>query len=361
MIIIGAGITGLSTAASLKEKNPKLNILILEKGLLPTGASTKNAGFACFGSLTELLSDYQKMGKDSTLSLVEQRWKGLHLTRKRLGDQKIDIQMKSGYELFFEKDPEAFDHLDDINVELHSIFGRKVYRKAHEKIKGFGFRSIQGMIENVLEGQLDTGKLMHHLWQYCTSLRVDILTGAQVKAIDANNGDAKVYCQDLVFSSKYLTLCTNAFTSELIPIDLTPGRGIVLSIRPEQPLSFQGTFHYDEGFYYFRDYYERVLFGGGRNIDFESECTTDFTINTQVKSKLEQDLNCIILPDQEFEIEMTWTGIMAFGQTKNPTIRKVNECIFIGVGLGGMGVAVGSQVGEQLAKMILEGGDENQI
>ena len=64
IIIIGAGITGLSTAASLKEKNPKLNILVLERGLLPTGASTKNAGFACFGSLTELRNDLKVLGEE---------------------------------------------------------------------------------------------------------------------------------------------------------------------------------------------------------------------------------------------------------------------------------------------------------
>ena len=55
--IIGAGIVGLSTAIFLKEKFPGSKILILERGYLPSGASTKNAGFACFGSPTELLDD----------------------------------------------------------------------------------------------------------------------------------------------------------------------------------------------------------------------------------------------------------------------------------------------------------------
>jgi glycine/D-amino acid oxidase-like deaminating enzyme len=49
VIVVGAGITGLSTAVSIKEKNPKISVLVVERGILPTGASTKNAGFACFG------------------------------------------------------------------------------------------------------------------------------------------------------------------------------------------------------------------------------------------------------------------------------------------------------------------------
>ena len=37
--------------ASSSKKDAKAKIVILEKGLFPQGASTKNAGFACFGSL----------------------------------------------------------------------------------------------------------------------------------------------------------------------------------------------------------------------------------------------------------------------------------------------------------------------
>ncbi len=53
--IIGSGIVGLSTAYHLRKKNPEAKIVIIEKGMLPEGASTKNAGFACFGTLSEVL------------------------------------------------------------------------------------------------------------------------------------------------------------------------------------------------------------------------------------------------------------------------------------------------------------------
>ena len=55
--IAGSGIVGLSTALFLKQRFPESNIILLEKGILPQGASTKNAGFACFGSLSEILQD----------------------------------------------------------------------------------------------------------------------------------------------------------------------------------------------------------------------------------------------------------------------------------------------------------------
>ena len=53
--IVGSGIVGLNCALALREEHPHAKIVVLEKGVLPQGASTKNAGFACFGSISEIL------------------------------------------------------------------------------------------------------------------------------------------------------------------------------------------------------------------------------------------------------------------------------------------------------------------
>ena len=85
--IIGSGIVGLSAAIRLKELSPKLEIMILERGSLPIGASTRNAGFACFGSLSEMIDDLNFHSEEEVFQLVEKRWKGLQLLRKNLGDK----------------------------------------------------------------------------------------------------------------------------------------------------------------------------------------------------------------------------------------------------------------------------------
>ena len=55
--VVGSGIVGLCCAIRLKERFPEKKIVVFERGQLPSGASTKNAGFACFGSTSELLDD----------------------------------------------------------------------------------------------------------------------------------------------------------------------------------------------------------------------------------------------------------------------------------------------------------------
>ncbi len=102
--IIGSGIVGLTCALQLKQKHPNAKVLVLEKGILPQGASTKNAGFACFGSVSELLSDLEKHTEEEVVSLVKQRIDGLNLLRTNLGDKAIDYQQNGGFELFQQKD-----------------------------------------------------------------------------------------------------------------------------------------------------------------------------------------------------------------------------------------------------------------
>ncbi|RXG17999.1 FAD dependent oxidoreductase [Leeuwenhoekiella aestuarii] len=68
--IVGSGITGLNCALRLRALHPSAKILIVERGNLPQGASTKNAGFACFGSLSELIADLNTHSEAKMLELV---------------------------------------------------------------------------------------------------------------------------------------------------------------------------------------------------------------------------------------------------------------------------------------------------
>ena len=77
VVIAGSGFAGLWSAFQLKKKHPALKITIVDLGVIPTGASTRNAGFACFGSLSEVVYDAQTMGTDKMLQFVEMRYKGL--------------------------------------------------------------------------------------------------------------------------------------------------------------------------------------------------------------------------------------------------------------------------------------------
>ena len=161
--------------------------------------------------------------------------------------------------------------------------------------------------------------------------------------------------QDLNLKCEKLAICNNAFAAQMFPsLDISPGRGLIVLTEPISNLKLDGAFHYKEGYYYFRNIKNRILLGGGRSVDFKTENTSSFGINPKIKSQLIEDLQDFIYPKQKVSLAMEWSGIMAFGEDKMPIIKKYQKNIALGVKLGGMGIAIGSQVGKKLATLLTD-------
>lgn len=354
LIIIGSGIVGLNAAISYKEKHPKAKVLVLERGILPQGASTKNAGFACFGSVSELLSDIKNTKEDFVWQTVDMRIKGLELLRKRLGDKNIDYKEFGGYELFsdLKNFEECSASIDYFNKRIKSYTGIKnTYSIENKKIKTFQFKQVDGLIWNRKEGQIDTGKMMQSLIQLALSKDITILNSITVNSLNDTKTGVDLETSIGALKASRVIVATNGFAAEILKReDVKPARAQVLITKPIVGLKIKGTFHYDEGYYYFRNIGKRVLFGGGRNLDFEKETSSEFVLNEKIHRHLEGLLKSTILPDVKFEIEQRWCGIMGVGNEKKPIIKKVSPNVVCAVRMGGMGVAIGSLVGQLAVK-----------
>ncbi len=360
VIIIGSGLVGLSAALTLKKKQPKLNVLVLERGFLPTGASTKNAGFACFGTASEQLAYLKKTSEKEVIELVDYKWRGLQKLRENLGDDNIDYQQHGGYELFMDTEhenaTENINEIDRLNNLLQAAIGSKeVYRLANDKIATFGFQKISHIIYNPFEGQVHTGKMMRTLIDKTYQLGVMVLNNCEITKIAHDANAVNLYTSVGTFKARKVILATNAFANQLFPeLKVVPGRGQVLITKPIEGLKLKGTYHFDGGYYYFRNIDSRVLFGGGRNLDFKTEETFEFGQTAMVQNKLISYLKEVILPNQHFEIDYWWSGIMGFGDEIKPIVKLVEPNVFCAVRCNGMGVAMGSLVGEEVANLLLE-------
>lgn len=352
--IVGSGIVGLHAALRLRERFPQAKILVLEKGLLPQGASTKNAGFACFGSLSEIVDDLATHSEEEVVQLVQKRWEGLQLLRKNLGDSAIDFKPYGGYELFLEEDRELFEScvqkLPFVNEMLRPMFKADVFAK---QIDRFRFNNVnEYCVFNPFEAQIDTGNMMQALLQKVHANGILLLNKVEVTGFSDGVGNVEVRLGDFSFTSAKLLFATNGFASHLTKNAVKPARAQVLITKPIEALDIKGTFHFDRGYYYFRNIGDRILLGGGRNLDFDAENTTEFGQTQIIQQRLEQLLKDVILPGREFEIEHRWSGIMGMGASKRPIVEQLSGNVYCGVRLGGMGVAIGSLVGKELAELV---------
>jgi hypothetical protein len=359
--VIGSGLVGLNAAIRLKERQPALKVVVLERGGLPIGASTRNAGFACFGSMTELLDDMQNMPPDAVWGIVERRWKGLERLRNLLGDAALDYQEYGGYEMFTEADRADFEvctqHLADFNYMAHAITGRKtVYSVADAHLSSTGFKGVQHLILNQAEGQIHTGKMMVALLALARARGVEILNGITVQKInDTGTGVQLDTASGWPLMARQVLVCSNGFARQLLPqLEVQPARNQVLITQPVPNLPFEGCFHYDRGYFYFRNIDGRILLGGGRNLDREVENTDQFGSNETIRTALLQLLHQVICPNKVVEIDMWWTGILGLGAVKKPIIERVSPHVNVAVRLSGMGVAIGSLVGMEGADLVLD-------
>ncbi|WP_417363253.1 NAD(P)/FAD-dependent oxidoreductase [Galbibacter sp.] len=356
--VVGAGIVGLHCALKLRTEFPKSSIVVLERGLLPQGASTKNAGFACFGSVSELLDDLNTHTESQVLELVEKRYKGLRQLKATLGSQQIGYKHHKGFELFLKDAPEIYrrcmDKFAEINKLLYPIFNKEVFTTQKNN---FSFKGVfDNYLVNDFEGQLDTGKMMHALYRKCVQNDITILYGLHVNGYELKGGDVLIKTALLDFRSTKLCIATNGLYDgpAVDQQNVKPARAQVLITKPIPNLHLKGTFHLDRGFYYFRNIDNRILLGGGRNLDMQTEQTTVFDTTKVIQDKLDQLLRNVILPNTEVEVDSRWSGIMGVGNSKHPIVKKIADNVFCGVRLGGMGIAIGSQVGEDLANLTMK-------
>ena len=187
IVVVGSGLVGLFTALFLKQKNPAIRVVVAERGPFPHGASSRNAGFACFGSVSELLDDFRSRPRKEVLQLVERRYAGLQKLRATLGDAKIGFESCGGTELFEATESDmkeaCMEELPQLNNDLQDMLGIRPFREDQAFAKFSGGRFTHA-IHNNAEGAVHTGKMVRALLDQCRDAGIELWNGIEIEAIE---------------------------------------------------------------------------------------------------------------------------------------------------------------------------------
>ncbi len=350
--IIGSGIMGLTASIFIKRLNPSARVVIIERGALPAGASTRNAGFACFGSAGEILDDLKSQSEAAVFNLVKRRFAGLAALRHLLGDTLIDYKQCGGFEIFTDDEMEHYEHvlgsLSYLNAEMVQAIGRQCFWDESSRVKDFGLSGITSMVVNREEGIIDTGLMMRSLLQKARVEGVEIYNGVEVLSVDPA-GYISTSLGEL--KAGFTVVATNGLAKQLLPdLDVKPCRGQVLITKPIPGLNFEACFHHDRGYNYFRTVDGRILLGGGRQTNPSAEETDEMKTTVEIQEYLDKLLANYILKGQSYEIDMRWSGIMGMGDSKQVIVEQLSPKLGVAVRFGGMGVALGTQIGKEVAE-----------
>ncbi len=368
VLIAGGGLMGLWTAYELTRKRPGMKVTICEALPVPALASTRNAGFACFGSPGELWSDRETMGEDAMWQVVEMRYKGIGKILRVFDHSKIGFEPSGGYELY-DEDPkwngEALsDKLEQLNKGFLDISGEKnMYATCTHQMEPMGINGFAAMAGNRKEGGLHSGKLVMALQAMVRQQGVVYLEGHTLQP-DAAQRPNLWWLQNhrqeapIPLKAKAVIWATNACLGKLKGMEptVTPARGQVLLSPPVEGLKLFGTFHYNEGYYYFRNLGNRLLIGGARNLAFEEEAT----LVDMPTEKIRQHLSDFIQAKFPQVAAMlgksgwvNWAGIMGMSEHKLPVVRQVEPGQWVAFSCNGMGVALTPIMGEEAANQVI--------
>jgi gamma-glutamylputrescine oxidase len=356
VLIVGGGIAGLSAAIEFKKQDENRTVAVLERSWLSDGASTKNAGFACFGSVSEFLDDLKDLSFDEVVQLGVRRYNGIQKLVKEYSIECLELEWNGGHEVFFKEDENSFndccEQLEKINNAYYSAIGIRPYVVQH--INSFqGIENLIGVISNQYEGGLNTGAMLHAMRTRCLELDVHVFNGVEVEGYKSSKNGVQLYSSVGDWKAKQVAFCTSSFHSNLFPsVELNSKRNQVIVTKPIDNLKLNGTFHHQEGFNYFRNINGRILMGGMRHL-FPNTETTDVQGNTdELKYALLSFIQTKIHTSSVVEVDMAWSGILGVGKDERAVVEQVEERVFIGVRLGGIGVAIGSLIGEELATLM---------
>lgn len=346
LVVIGAGIVGLSSALFYKQEHPEARVAVLERGFLPQGASTRNAGFACVGSIGEHVADMEKESESGIKKRIKRRYEGLELLKRILGEEAIGYEHCGGYEFF--SSGEAFEkiapEIDRFNGWMEELTGEvEVY--STDELQGYP------VIRNRLEGALHPGKMMQQLSGKVSEAGVEIKWNSEVDRV-SKDGEI-VLGSGLELKAEKVLFAANGFLRRLVPkLDIQPARGFVLVTNEQKNMPWKGIFHHDRGYIYFRNVGNRLLIGGARNLDKKGEETDQFGTNMKIKNHLINFMSDTLQLSDNWEIEYEWSGIMGFTPTKTPIIQQIDQRKYVAAGLSGMGIAIGMEVGRSAAEII---------
>lgn len=346
-VILGGGITGISCAIELKVKNPRRNVVVVDRSMPPSGASTKNGGFVCFGSISEIQDDLRSMSLDQISTITKMRWNGAKRLMSRLNDEELGYRHSGGYEYFSKDNFPSVDMIKQCNELMESATGVNSYFTIATQKRYPGFNSK--CIEMRSEGKIQPFLMMKNLYRKAAQLGINFVT-IKVDSVDLEARILRIANSHTPMPYDELFIATNGFANRLLKIEnIYPARNIVLMTEEIDHLEEMGTCHFDSGYYYFRSHGKRVLLGGARNLAPKEETTDQFGLNPKIQNELLRFLKEEMGLDAKPSI--WWSGILGMGSSKAPILKSLNQHTHIGVRLGGMGVAIGSELGRQLADL----------
>jgi glycine/D-amino acid oxidase-like deaminating enzyme len=126
LAVIGGGYSGLWTALRAKERNPSLDVVLVEAGRVGGAASGRNGGF-CAASITHGLGNGLERWPDEIADLERIGHENLDGIQQTVARYGIDCDFERTGEMHVATEPYQVDYLQEEAEVVEELGGRAVF------------------------------------------------------------------------------------------------------------------------------------------------------------------------------------------------------------------------------------------
>lgn len=346
VLIVGAGIAGLSTAYWLEKKDPTLKIAIIEKHSLAFGASGRNAGFVTCGSANH----FNKLQKNFGFEKAIEIWKFSEQNRELLKSEIIQDQIRnvdyfstgavtvsSSEEDWIQQQKVLVKDMLKAGIDVELLYERDLLAQ-------YGVKNSLGGIQYKHDGIIHPIKLLNLLK---TRLKnTTFYFGEEVFKISSTSNSVQIETQKNTFSGGKLFVCLNGFTGQIMPEFkklIKPQRAQAVVTEP-LPAFVKGPCYLTKHLCYFRQLPTgELLVGGFRNVDLEAENTALDEATEKIQSALTDFIHSYFTQASQVKIKYRWSGIMGFSADEQMLVgehpERPNTFVMAGCASHGMGLS----------------------
>ncbi len=357
VVIVGAGISGLSTAFWLEKEDPGLKIALVERGRLAYGASGRNAGFITCGSVEHFNRLIAKHGLEEATEI----WKFSETNLKLLEEHVIQNNPEP---LQFEKkgcfslaavEPE-YNELKNVAEIMGKLKIPVQIYSGKEVEKAVGTHDFVGGIKYLDDASVHPVRMLERM--YSLLKNTTLIDGTEVFGYEAKGDGTRIVKTDAgLIETSMVVFALNGYSAQIHPYfadKIYPTRG--------QCLMFEKVPRFMEGPCYanfYLDYFRQtpsgeLLIGGFRQLEKATEIGYSDHTTDVIQNALHDFVRKHLPQFEGKKVSHRWSGIMGFSKDGQPMVGSLpddNQVFFIG-GYTGHGIGLAFNTGKSLVDMI---------
>ena len=369
--IVGGGYTGLWTALKIKEKNPKANIIIIEKDLCGSGASGRNGG--CMIPLSSKFPAMKKVvGTKDAIRMVKASEEAINNISDYCKLNALDPQIRINgivYSATNNKHRGGFDNLINEFKDNNINSWERLSKEKIQKLTGSN-RNIDGYYSPI-GGSLQPALLVRGLKKIAEKKGIKVFEHSEMLSYEDNNKlivkstNGEVECKKLIVA---INAWTPSFFSFLSRSVILVSSDMIISEPIKNKLEklnlTNGIVVLDSNLFthYYRSTIDgRLMFGkGGNTFSLNNKVIKSFDGPSSIENFLKKSLINFFPSLKNTKITKSWNGPSERTKTGFPFFgyHPKNKNIIYGFGYSGNGILPTYVGGEILSSMALEEDNE---